>query len=588
MTFDPQSSDRASATAAKRLGLRRSEEGIPRWFSDGAGRGLGFWQFRRFRYLIVVGVLVAIAFCSWLLDHQPIAFSLFGIAALTGGFRLGTTLLRRVLSPSRPISAVARTVVEEALSTKLSVFLVVLVLVSLPVFPLLLDPKERLAYRVQFFLSWSLSSAGVLLSLLSIAIACRSVSDDIESNRIHMAFSKPLSRWEYLGGKWLGISLLNALLVSLLGITTYAFTIGLASSAATDAQDRLAVDEQVLTARSVALPRHPRGDDFDRSVEATIEQIRADDPVTFDKDPTGARRRIYSQHIHEWHTVTPDIVSSFVFDGLDPNSIRAPVVQLRLKPWANNSGISEAEVRFALWLNERPFPIRNGRHTPYTVRQGTVQTIDVPTSFIDSDNRLKVTVANQNLVMPGEDFATSISLTPDDGMQVLYRVGGFAMNFCRGLLVLWTRLLMLTAAALAAATWLGFPTAFLASLMVYVSAAASGFFADAVDIYTGLDRKTATLSSMFRLRFRLLSERVLAFEWWEAMKTVGSYVADAFLSLIPSFANYDSVGELATGRLVPLMELGSGILVLALAYPAVLLGLGCVLLNRRDLIRTSS
>ena len=72
------------------------------------------------------------------------------------------------------------------------------------------------------------------------------------------------------------------------------------------------------------------------------------------------------------------------------------------------------------------------------------------------------------------------------------------------------------------------------------------------------------------------------------MKTVGSYVADAFLSLIPSFANYDSVGELATGRLVPLMELGSGILVLALAYPAVLLGLGCVLLNRRDLIRTSS
>lgn len=563
-------------------------DGIPSWFDDEHPRG------RRRKWSVTLkrpaAVLAtgAVAGMLWMAGWQTLAISVAGVVALAVGFVAGVAVLRKVLSGSHPIVGVARAIVEEAIGTRLSILLVMLVVVSLPILPLLLDPSERLAYRVQFFLSWSLSGASVLLALITVALCCSSVCGDIDSRRIHLSLSKPVRRWEYLFGKWLGVILLDLLLVALVGIGVYAFAFALARSPAADAADRLAVDEQVLTARASARPVHPRGAEFEQSVAATIEEIRKDDPATFSRDPERARKRIMSQRVHEWHTVTADVVSSFVFHGLDTKQIEAPVVQLRLEPFADNSSISRADVRFALWLNERPFPVRNGNHEEYTLTTGMVHTIDLPAAAIAEDGTLKVTFANRNLVMPGETRPTSISFTPGEGLEVLYRVGAFGGNFARGLSVLWAKLAMLAATALAAAAWLGFPTALLTSLMIYVTAVASGFFADAIDIYTGLDRRDASVVAMLRLRLGMLVERIQKAEWWEAIKTVGSYFADGFLALIPSFGHYDSIAQIATGRVIPLVESMSGILVLGVAYPLLLLGIGWLLLERRDLVSSAS
>jgi hypothetical protein len=192
------------------------------------------------------------------------------------------------------------------------------------------------------------------------------------------------------------------------------------------------------------------------------------------------------------------------------------------------------------------------------------------------------------MIMPGDPQPTSIGFNPGEGLELLYRVGSFEGNFGRGLLVMWAKLAMLAAAALAAASWLGLPVAMLASLMVFAVAVASGFLADAIDIYTGVDIENPTLTSMLRLRATLLMERLAKFEWWEAMKTVGSYAADAFLSVIPSFGDYDSITQVATGRLVSVSEAAAGVCELGLVYPLLLLGIGWWLLERRDLVSSSS
>ena len=531
---------------------------------------------------------LALAAGLWATGRPASAIAVAGAVALAVGFVVGVAVLRQLLSGSHPVVGVARAIVEEAIGSRLSILLVMMVVVTLPILPLLLDPQERLAYRLQFLLTWSLSGASVLLAVITIALSCGSVCGDIESRRIHMTLSKPIHRAEYLLGKWLGVILLDGMLVGLVGIGVYAGVLALAKTPAADPADRLAVQEQVLTARVVARPVHPSGADFDRSVAATIEEIRNADPATFDRSPERARKRIVAQRVHEWHTVTADVVSSYLFTGLDKQAIRAPVVQLRLEPFADNSSIARADVRFALWLNERPFPIRGGEHAAYTFSTGLTHTIDLPTEAIADDGTLRVTIANQNLVMPGEERPTSISFTPGEGLEVMYRAGSFGGNVVRGLLVMWAKLVLLAAAALAAAAWLGFPTALLASLMVYVTAAASGFFADAIDIYTGLDRKNDTLMDMLRLRLSLIFERIVKVEWWELIKTFGAYFADAFLAVVPSFGTQDAIAQLATGRLVPLAEVASGLLFLAVAYPFALLALGWVLLERRDLVSSAS
>jgi hypothetical protein len=542
---------------------------------------------RRF-VLPVAGALVLLAAAVlWATGRTAAATAVCGGVALLLGMVGGIAALRVVLAGSNGIVAVARAVVEEAVGTRAPILLVLLTVVGLPALPLLLDSGERLEYRVQFFLTWSLSGASFLLSLITILLATSSVCGDIESQRIHMTLVKPLERWQYLLGKWLGIVLLDLVLVGVLGIGVYAGAEALRRAPGADAADRRAVDEQVFTARSVARPVHPRGKDFDATVNAAIEQMQKDDPAAFRLDPAGARRRILANHVLEWHTVTPDIVASYVFRDLDVKREPGGLMQLRLKPFADNVSMDRADVRFALWLNDRPYPVRNGKHEDYTLKSLTFHTIDVPVAAVDDAGTLRVTIANRNLVPPGETRATSISFSPGKGLELLYRVGGFGGNFLRGLVVIWAKLALLAAAALAAASWLSFPIAVLASLMVYLSAVARGFLADAIDIYTGLDLADATLTSMVRLRLTVLLERLAKLELWDAWKTIMSYAADLFLALIPSFATHDGITEIATGRVLPPLDTLASCGELAGLYPLGLLLLGWILLERRDLVNVS-
>jgi hypothetical protein len=542
---------------------------------------------RRFAVPGAAVVVLLAAAALWATGRTAAAMAICGGLALLLGMAGGIAALRLLLAGSHGIVAVARAIVEEAVGTRAPILLVLLGVVGLPALPLLLDSGERLEYRVQFFLTWSLSGASFLLSLITILLATSSVCGDIESQRIHMTLVKPLRRWQYLLGKWLGIVLLDAVLVGVLGIGVYVGAEALRRSPGADSDDRRAVDEQVFTARSVARPVHPRGTDFDATVNAAIERMEKDDPASFRLDPAAARRRILANHVLEWHTVTPDVVATYVFNGLDVNRQSGGLMQLRLKPFADNVSMDRADVRFALWLNDRPYPVRNGKHEEYTLKSLTFHTLDVPVTAVDDAGTLRVTIANRNLVPPGETRATSISFSPGKGLELLYRVGGFEGNFLRGLAVIWAKLALLAAAALAAASWLSFPIAVLASLMVYLSAVARGFLADAIDIYTGLDLADATVTAMVRLRLTVLLERLAKLELWDAWKTIMSYAADLFLAVVPSFAAHDGITEVATGRLLPPLDMLGSCAELAVAYPAALLLLGWVLLERRDLVHVS-
>lgn len=542
---------------------------------------------RRLMWPLAACLVVMVAAGLWWSGRPAAAAAIAGAAVLTLAVFLGLAAARLLLSGSHGVVGVARAVVEEAVGSKTPVLFVVALVLGLPVLPLALDPGERLEYRLQFFLNWSLSAASFLLAMVTIVLAVGSVCGDIDTQRIHMTLVKPIRRWQYLLGKWLGIFLLDAVLVGVVGIGVYCAAVAIGRLPAVDAADRRAVDEQVFTARKIARPEHPQGAEFEAAVEASIDQARKDDPRGFARDPAGARRRIRSQRVLEWHTVSADVVASYLFTGLAPAKRSASVVQLRLKPFADNVGIDRAPVRFALWLNERPYPVKNGVHEDYTLTSGRFHTIEVPTSLIDEAGRLRVAIANRNLVPPGETRPTAISFSPGKGLELLYRVGSFGGNFVSGLVMMLAKLAMLAAAGLAAASWLGFPIAVLTGLMVYVSAVARGFLADAIDIYTGLDRPDATFTAMARLRGSVLLERLDKLELWDAFKTLTSIAADGFLALVPSFGKHDGVTEIATGRLLPLSQVLATCGELAVLYPLLLGCIGWMLLERRDLVNVS-
>ena len=122
-------------------------DGIPSWFDDEhPRRRRRRWLGKLKRPAIALAVLAS-AWVLWLAGWQALAISVAGVVALAVGFVAGVAMLRRGLSGSHPVVGVARAIVEEAIGTRLSILLVMLVVVSLPVLPLLLDQIGRASCR---------------------------------------------------------------------------------------------------------------------------------------------------------------------------------------------------------------------------------------------------------------------------------------------------------------------------------------------------------------------------------------------------------------------------------------------------------
>jgi hypothetical protein len=151
-------------------------------------------------------------------------------------------------------------------------------------------------------------------------------------------------------------------------------------------------------------------------------------------------------------------------------------------------------------------------------------------------------------------------------MEVLYPAGGFALNFARGLGIIFCWMALLAALGLMAASFLSFPVATFFSLAMLVVALSSGTLADAID-----------------------SGTVAAGN--EETGAVGHSVADAVL--IPAFKgmlavinlveNFSPIDALSSGRAITWGELGLAFAQIVLLLGGIMALIGIVLFWRREL-----
>src|SRR5262249_25065998 len=147
-------------------------------------------------------------------------------------------LLRAVLSPGKPVLGVARVVVEELTARRLPLFYTAAMVGLLVLIPVSQDTHERLTYRLQTFFDQGLLLTFWALALATVVYACYSVSRDIAQQQIFLTVSKPIRWGQYLLGKWLGIMLVNALLVTVTGEAVAVMASAMRMMPAVDARDR--------------------------------------------------------------------------------------------------------------------------------------------------------------------------------------------------------------------------------------------------------------------------------------------------------------------------------------------------------------
>ena len=118
----------------------------------------------------------------------------------------------------RRVWAIARQTLRLAVRSKLVLTLLALLLAAIVAVPLQVKGDGTLKGEVQVLLTYSLGLAWVLLSMATLWAGCAAISAEIRGKQAHVLLSLPVHRWQVWLGKWLGLTVLNALLLAAAGL----------------------------------------------------------------------------------------------------------------------------------------------------------------------------------------------------------------------------------------------------------------------------------------------------------------------------------------------------------------------------------
>ncbi len=558
---------------------------------DGAGRAvlgamalvlfaMGVWMLRRcnrsdwgllqtiglflsaFMVLLGVDCFLGAAFDTMLMKTRwgaVIGLSL----VLSVGFLIGYGLLQVTLSlPWRPLG-VARAIIAEAMAYRVVVGVVGALFLGVVAIPLMIGQTEyntledipTLYDRMRKYLSFSFMFVSAMLSLMTVVLSCWSLSNEVDQRYVYTTLTKPISRGGYLLGKWLGVMLLNGLLVLVVGIAMYGFTVFyLAKMDPIHALDENAVSKQLLTARIASTAQPP--EELEKLADDELERIRVEFGDRYIDERGGDavfREEILGRLLGEWRSVAPygreNYRRVYKFTGLDTENRSDEFnaqIQYTLRA---GSSVPKGQARVGWTVNGSPITEVDGIEVPLRIRQ----TLPFQSSRINDDGTVLLELFN---LTPG----SSLYFSGFDNLQVMHEADGFSGNFARAMMIVWIKLMFFAALGLTMSTFLNFYVSILGSLLVLIAASSGSYILEAASHYgIGPDA--------------LLIEQAL------------HYIAVTFTWPLQQYSSFEPGKHIVDGLYISWGQLGRCVLVLGVIWTGLAGLIGWGIFARRELAR---
>lgn len=186
--------------------------------------------------------------------------------------------------------------------------------------------------------------------------------------------------------------------------------------------------------------------------------------------------------------------------------------------------------------------------------------IPIPANLFNSKGILKFRFINRN---PD----TAILFPLEDGMEVLYREGGFFGNFFRGTAIIFCWLGFLAALGLMSASFLSFNVAAFFSLGILLVGVSSGTLKQVVEEggITGVNHETG-----FTDEPNIIDKLAVP-------------AAKGMLGLLGMVKGFSPIDSLSSGRTVAWSDLGQAVLQIWVVMGGILATIGILTFNRREL-----
>ncbi|HXR04539.1 MAG TPA: ABC transporter permease [Verrucomicrobiae bacterium] len=454
--------------------------------------------------------------------------------------------------------AIAGLTWKAAFRFRLFLVIAALLLVSVVGLPLVIKDDGTAQGFTQILLTYTLSVITGLLGLSTLWLSCGTLARDIEECQVQVVATKPIARWQIWLGKWLGIMSLNAALLALSGACVYGLLYWRA--ARLPAAEQKILHEQVLVARGSAKPANPNAEIDAQTRSILQDRLKSNPELANSPDLPEVLKQIRGMVAAGRQLVPPDYQRTWQINlGFAKNFLRDKPLQLRVK--FNAAQKSASGTFLAMWQVGEPnvTPLWQTPE-PMSLAPDTFHEFQIPPNLFDSQGVLTVVFWNP----PPND--TTLVFPLEDGIEVLYPEGGFALNFARGLGIIFCWMAFLAALGLTAASFLSFPVAAFFSMAILVVGLSGGTLAQAVEAGTvvGGNGETGVMGHS-------LADTVLI------------PLFKGLLLVINLVRNFSPIDSLSSGRSISWMELGTafGQIVLLLGGITGLIGIG--LFNRREL-----
>lgn len=491
-----------------------------------------------------------------------------------------TTMLRvaslMLAGTWRPV-AIARNVLTEAVRLKVSAIFIVVLVFALAALPGLLDPQTPLRYRVQSLLQWGMGGTFFIISVLTVVFSVATVAFEQRDKVIWQTMTKPVRPWEYVLGKWLGVTMLAGvlLLVSATGLYLFAQYVRqqpalgessayVAGGGGTVSDDRRILETQVLSARRTRAADPPPIDEvqFAANVNEKVEEearrllasgnqgaatFAAEQDRMREKIRTDLRRSVSI----EYRTIDVGEARLFVFTGLkEAKRSNSPLI-LRYKI---NSGSDRPDVLYRVTF---VFPSAMGA-TVEEVGLGKFHYLELLPTIVNENGEVAMQVLNGDAdTRRGNPMSFTF---PPDGLEMSYVASTFEGNFSRVVCVLWLKLAFLAMVGVLMATFTSFPVACLVTFVVFAAAEGATFLLGALENY-----RTETNEG-----------KVIYFNTFIAF--IATWVARAF----KVYSELQPTSRLVDGRMLGWGDVARGVVVVTL-WMGVLYGAAVAAFRRREL-----
>ncbi len=440
-------------------------------------------------------------------------------------------------------------------AVRFRLFLVVagLLLGAVVCLPLLVKDDGTAQGFTQILLTYTLSTISALLGLSTLWLACGLLAREVEDCQMQVLAVKPIARWQIWLGKWLGIMSLNAALLTISGVGVYTLLQWRANRLPAETQRVLR--NEVLVARGSA--KQPNRDqEIEKATDELLRERLKKSPVER-ADLAEVRNQIREQVKAESQLVRPGYMRQWVIDlGLARNYLHDQPLYLRIK--FNAAEKSPSGTFIGQWRLGVPQKTRLWRSELMSLAPDTFHEFVVPPNLLDENGMLTVNFDNLN--------DTALLFPLDEGIEVLYREGGFALNFARGLGIIFCWMALLAAMGLASASFLSFPVAAFFSVGLLGIVLASGTMANAVEQGTIADYNAEKGT-----------------KGWSPADIVVIPTFKTILKVISLARDFSPVDSLSTGRSITWEQLARAFAQIVLLLGGAFALFGIAVFTRREL-----